>query len=382
MNVALIISLSGGGAERQLIELYEQGVFDKILTLESDCEYDLVPHSVVKMTELTKDSWIILKILYLPVYLIKLSVWCRRHGVKSITSFLARANIVNIFLNVLYMHTTIITERTNPMKSFESGFKRSQLKLIQALYSKADRVVVNSYALKSMYTTFFSMETRKIMVIQNGCNIKKIRSSFQDEISPNTNELRPLCICIGRFVKAKGHSELIDVFELVLKQRPDAHLVLVGAGPLEDQIKDKVTRKNLNQSIHFEGFNKTPFQLMYSADLMVVASHWEGFPNVILEAMACGTPVVSTNCETGPKEILAQSDACFEQDAQFTDCGVLVPCLNSKKNIETMSQAIVKCLNNKAILDKYSAEGLKRIEDFNIEHIKNKWVSLFGSMCR
>lgn len=111
-------------------------------------------------------------------------------------------------------------------------------------------------------------------------------------------------VSVGKLKPVKNFALLIDAFALVRRQRPDARLMIVGTGPLRDALQEQVATLGLTGAVVFAGFAADPTPYYASADLFALASDYEGFGNVLVEAMRQGTSVVSTDCESGPREIL------------------------------------------------------------------------------
>lgn len=126
-------------------------------------------------------------------------------------------------------------------------------------------------------------------------------------------------VSVGTLKEVKNFALLIDAFALVNRQRPNARLIIVGAGSLLEPLQQQVAALGLTGAVVFSGFTPDPTPFYASADLFALASNYEGFGNVLVEAMRQGTPVVSTDCESGPREILDRGRY-----------GTLVPCGDAK----------------------------------------------------
>ena len=114
---------------------------------------------------------------------------------------------------------------------------------------------------------------------------------------------RKLIVAAGRHTKQKDFATLIRAFALV-QSKTNARLVIMGEGELRSDLERIVAENSLQEVVSLPGFVVNPFAVMKQADLFVLSSAWEGLPNVLIQAMACGTPVVSTDCPSGPAEIL------------------------------------------------------------------------------
>jgi len=169
------------------------------------------------------------------------------------------------------------------------------------LYKNVDWVVSVSQASKKDLISHFPFLKDKVDVVGVGLD------SFKKQ-SPKV--LKPLgkkhIIHIGGFSFEKNHSGLLEIFELLSKERNDIHLHLVGDGPLKKDIEQLATQKNLSSKITFYGFVNDPLSYIQSGDILVLPSIIEGLPGVILEAMLCKTPVIAFNVG-GISEVLNTS---------------------------------------------------------------------------
>ncbi|MEA2768084.1 MAG: hypothetical protein QOD93_1046 [Acetobacteraceae bacterium] len=118
---------------------------------------------------------------------------------------------------------------------------------------------------------------------------------------------RPVFVSAGRLVEMKDHRNLLHAFALFLRQRP-ARLVILGTGPMRDKLETLARALGIAEHVGFQGFVQNPLPYMREADAFVLSSRSEGFGNVLVEALGCGTPVVSTNCRHGPAEILGHGE--------------------------------------------------------------------------
>lgn len=141
----------------------------------------------------------------------------------------------------------------------------------------------------------------------------------------------PVLLGAGRFAKAKDYPTLLKAFVRVRAQRP-VRLIILGAGKLQAAVAAQAQRLGIAEDVYFPGYIDNPFPWMAHASVFVLSSLWEGFPGVLVEAMACGCPVVSTDCPSGPGEILDRGTY-----------GRLVP----PGNDEALSLAILATLNER-----------------------------------
>ena len=175
----------------------------------------------------------------------------------------------------------------------------------------------------------------------------------------------PLLIHVGGFTFEKNHSGLVDIFQLVLRKKPSARLKLVGDGPLKNKIEEIVSSKALNEKIEFCGFKQNAIKLIRNADVLILPSHIEGLPGVILEAFYCKTPVVAYDVG-GIKEIVVNNET-----------GRLI-----KKGDETaFAEAILDALNNRPH-NQYLTENAHRLvmSTYLNTHITNEFLGVYKSL--
>ena len=141
---------------------------------------------------------------------------------------------------------------------------------------------------------------KKFTVLYNPYNIETIRQrAAQPESLP-----RPCFVAVGRLEEVKGYGNLLEAFAVVQKKQPQAHLLFVGDGSCRAALEQQTEALGLQGRVIFAGMQANPYNWCAGADAFVLSSYSEGFPNAMIEAMACGLPVVSVDCPSGPREIL------------------------------------------------------------------------------
>jgi glycosyltransferase involved in cell wall biosynthesis len=170
----------------------------------------------------------------------------------------------------------------------------------------------------------------------------------------------PVVIGVGRFVELKDFPTLIAAFAKVVKKKT-ARLVLLGDGVLRDSLKASAEELGLKDCVDFPGFQANPLPFMRRAALLAMTSSHEGFGNVLVEALACGTPVVSTNCDYGPSEIL--------DNGKY---GKLVPVGDS----DALAEAMLSTLDNPPDAGTLRARGY----EFTVEKAVSQYLALFDKV--
>ncbi|MBA2525955.1 MAG: glycosyltransferase [Pyrinomonadaceae bacterium] len=177
--------------------------------------------------------------------------------------------------------------------------------LSRTLYRLVDKVVCQSDHMLNDLAVNFNLATNKLVRIYNPVDIEKIRT-LANQSNGSYAGPGPHLLMVGHLYHAKGCDLLLPAFRLVHQQYPDATLTLVGDGDDRSALEDLTRQLRLQDAVRFTGFQSNPYSYLKHADLLVSPSRYEGFANVILEAMVCGTPVVATDCPSGNREVVEE----------------------------------------------------------------------------
>ena len=208
-------------------------------------------------------------------------------------------------------------------------------------------------------------------------NIKEIEISAKEPLDKEYVDIfkNPTIINMGQMGKQKNQKDLIKAFKKIKEKIKNAKLVILGQGNLEPELKGLSKSLGIENDVYFLGWQKNPFKFLANSKIFVLSSLWEGLPYVLLEAMASGLPVVSYDCRSGPREILApKTDSSFQtKNIEFAEYGILV----EPEKHELLTEAVVKFLSDDNLCKKFEEKSRKRAMDFDIKNIIKEWNFLY-----
>jgi glycosyltransferase involved in cell wall biosynthesis len=367
----VIPALAGGGAERVMLHLLkniDRSSFHATLIVfkkKGRFLLDLPPDIEIKaLTDGRHDVP-----FPLPAYL-QFARLLRTERPDAVVSFMWYANHVVVTGKMLsgVRCGIIVSERYSLSLSHEGMLPEYLRRLtVRFLYPKADAVVVNSANMGGELLRLCGIPDKKVFVIHNPVDIQKIRQMSQDAIHhPWYRENIPIIIAIGRLTQQKGFSFLLQSVHLLKSGNVPCRIVILGEGREEKRLKKTAEELDIQDSVDFLGFQHNPYGYLARADLYVLPSLYEGFPNALLEAMALGVPAIATRCPTGPDEIITDGEN-----------GLLVP----PADATALAQAIKKLLLDNDMRKKFSEEGKKRAEAFAVKKIMMQYEDVIEKVC-
>ncbi len=248
---------------------------------------------------------------------------------------------------------------------------------VRFFFNGAQYIVSVSKAAADDLVEHYGVSEDRIRIIYNPVDIERIQALSKESLPLMYQEAftHDVIITMGRLTKQKGQWHLISAFRKVKESVSNAKLFILGDGELRDFLQNKAKEYALEHDVYFPGFQKNPFPFLAHAKLFVLSSFFEGLPDVLLEAMACGLPIVSTDCNSGPREILAPSTNIhtMTRSIEYGEYGVLVPVVQE----QMLGEAIIEILQNHGLEKAFGEKARKRAEDFRIESIIKKWDFLF-----
>ena len=369
--IFLIPTLSIGGGERVVSELslnLPESIEKVIILFKEEISYPYKGRvSSLNINFLSKNPFS--KIYYYFLGLLKFKKMVKTEKPDYVISFGHVANIINILSG-----SKSLVRVDNFYSSSCYGFGGNIYKFfIKLLFNKANMIIDVSKESAEDLIENFGVKREKIKVIYNPLNVKEIEKLAVETLPQNYEEIfkNPVIINMGRLNPQKGQLKLIKAFKDIKSKVKDAKLVILGKGELEENLKELSEKLGLKDDIYFLGWQENPFKFLSRSKLFVLSSLWEGLPYVLLEAMACGLPIVSFDCKSGPREILApNTNTGFEaKNIEYSEYGVLV----EKENEELLAQATIRILSDENLLKKYKERSKERALNFDIKNIIKDW---------
>ena len=357
MHIAIHLwSLNGGGAER--VALYLAQSF-----LEADMKVDIV---------LWKVQGTFLKDIPSGANIVKLgdkgavnklltfSKWLSREKPNAMLCCQSLANITGITANLLGgKKIRIVIREPNTLERFSLmrswSFKFFPV-IARLFYYFSDHIVAVSDSIAEDLQKILLSRDHKITVIYNPLPTQKIKTLAK--IKPQHRWFRedvPIILGAGRFVAQKDFSTLLRAFAQVRKDKI-ARLVIFGEGEQKRMLMDLAAELNILDDVDFPGFTDNIFSYLASASVFVLPSKFEGCPNILLEALACGCPVVATDCRSGPKEILAGKHGLLVEVGAVND----------------MASAILRQLDNNTAILPTSFNST----DYDVKEVADRYLGI------
>lgn len=238
------------------------------------------------------------------------------------------------------------------------------LEFIRRQYGRADRIVALSRGVRSDLIGIRPALEKDTVVIYNACVDERLSSGARDSATVVPRTDRQVVVAVGRLVRQKGYDQLLVAFER-LRMTHDAELWIVGEGPERHAIAEQAKRLRIEPFVRLLGSQHDPYAFMRAADVFVLASRYEGFGNVVVEALACGTPVVSTDCPYGPGEVITDRES-----------GLLVPV----EAPEALAAALRTVLTDRPLRETLIAHGTQRARDFHASVIATEYAAMFDEV--
>ena len=364
--------------------------YDRTMPLPgSKEEQDLLNQRIRILDNKSNKRSTLSKSLSIPKVHLRLERSISRRKIDLVISFMERANLVNLIGDLKIPR--IISIRKHPTMGLRDKgvIKRLMVKFGYSwLLRRASNINLNSAEAAKDLLTLYPATTNPISVINNFFD-PEIYINASETLS--TEDLRLLegesVITCGRLVPVKSQASLIKAFSKVVTSIPEAKLIIVGDGPTKKHLTSLINQLHLSDKVFLVGVKSNPFSWISRAKVFALSSKSEGFPNALLEAMALSRPVISSDCQSGPRELLHPDSNPSEKTntLELAPYGLLVPPQQSpmpfsdsllSDSEEALAKGIKLLLTNKKLRKHYAKKSSERSKDFTRAYIIEQWEQL------
>lgn len=312
---------------------------------------------------------------------IRLRKLIKKEKIDTVLVILAVSNVLN--------YLPLGCERIVSCRDCGDLMKNAGKYLWMTMLSK--KIVFNSKYQENYFYKKYRVKKNKRTTIYNILDTDSIMDKIKEPVEKefiSFIEGKECIISMGRFVDVKGFSNLLKSFYLAQLKKPTLRLILIGDGVLKNKICDLIQKLELTDKVMLLGYRKNPFKYIAKCSIFALPSYSEGFPNVLLEALACSVPVVATDCPSGPREIL---DANYKNELEHVnsnicyETGVLCPIFERSNewnptvfydSNSQFAEALLTVLDNNSEMN-YKENTRKRALEFSEGHIVNEWIKIF-----
>ncbi|MDO5293780.1 MAG: glycosyltransferase family 4 protein [bacterium] len=349
MDITLFISsLSGGGAERVVANianfLSEKNHKVTVLTVSGLVSYQInskVKHEILCDETKKKLPHIIINI----IRLYKLNKYLRKTKTDVYLTFLPVLTKMLLLQKKFIDAPVIMAERGNPETFFDASSNNKAV--FKRIYPKADGYVFQTQWAQEYYMQK-GVPVEQSIIIPNAINPECIRKKY---VGPKEN----IIVGAGRLTKQKNFELLIDSFKNVKEKHKEFSLVIYGEGPERRKLENKIELFDLQDSILLPGYVSDLGAKLEKSTMFVLSSDYEGMPNALMEAMAVGLPVISTDCPAGGSRFLIENGKN----------GILVPVKDTVK-LEMAMCSIIENFENAEIMSQNARSICERLASHNI----------------
>jgi GalNAc-alpha-(1->4)-GalNAc-alpha-(1->3)-diNAcBac-PP-undecaprenol alpha-1,4-N-acetyl-D-galactosaminyltransferase len=271
-----------------------------------------------------------------------------RSDAEKVISFTDRMNVLTVLASRPLGVDTVISERIDPSR-YEIGRAWSWMR--RRVYPSARALVVQTERVRKQMIGV--MRGRPIYVIPNAVAVPSAEARPAREASEKKQIL-----AVGRLAPQKGFDLLIEAFSQVAERHPGWSIKILGEGPARASLEQLIASKRLTDRVMLAGWQRDPIAVMRDAEVFVLSSRFEGFPNALLEAMACGLASISFDCESGPSEIIRDG----------VD-GVLVP----PESVSSLAAAMERLISDEALRCRLGTEAVRVVERFGVVPYFARW---------
>jgi glycosyltransferase involved in cell wall biosynthesis len=299
--IIFIPSIEDGGVEKNLfiISNYLIKKIDYIELITCNTDKKIEFNKKIKIIGPNNSFWLKKNRYYKYFYCLIILIQRIFFHKKNILIFSFQANIYTIFIAKIFNVKIITRSNSSP-----SGWSKNYIKnlIFKFLLKKADSIIVNSIYFQKEFYKKFKIHTQ---FIYNPFDKQLINNKIKDKTKIDFYEKNNLkIIAVGRLTDQKDHITLLKAFKLIHKKL-NPKLLILGKGIKYQFLKEYIKNNYLTKRVKLFGYTKNPYPIIKKSDIVVLTSKFEGLPNILLEAQYLKKYIISTDCPTGPREILS-----------------------------------------------------------------------------
>lgn len=316
----------------------------------------------------------------------------RHNHYQACISALTSANVVNVLTGKRFCKTILTVHSVTSREVIGRGKEKLLHLGVRFFYNKADKVVTVSRGSRQDLLEHFGIKPEKVMVIYNGYLIREIREKAAQELSAQEKWWfagpGPYLAMAGRLEKEKAQWHVIRALKKIAQEYPSVRLLLLGEGRLRDYLRRLAQECGLEENVVFCGFCENPYRIMARCDGFVASSLYEGFSNVLVEALTCGVPCVATDFDCGAREILAPGTGMSEKikgKYEKVKYGILCPVIDGipseggeelKEEEGILADGILAMLRDSKCSQYYKEKGAERAAQFDMKCVIEEWIKV------
>lgn len=242
-----------------------------------------------------------------------LVTYLNKHKPAALFPHLEHPSIVSLAINrFLDIDTTVIPTQHSAFGHEVEATPKDQIvrRIVPRLYPASDQIVSVSEGVADSLTDGTPVERSDISVLYNPVDVEQIRERASQTVDHDwvENGDRDVVLFVGRHARQKNLDRWVRAFEKVVSRNSNARAIIAGKGPCRAQVQAMIERLGLSDVVSLPGFVDNPYRYMAKSDVFLLSSRYEGLPTVLIECLAVGCPVVSTDCPSGPREILSDGE--------------------------------------------------------------------------
>lgn len=357
-------ALAGGGAERAMLHLAEglaeRGYPTDLVLAQAEGDYLSSVPAPVRIVDLQARSPVIVsKTLALKRYLQQERPSVLLSALDIFSSAIWAQRLAGVSTRIIFCVQTHLSRQFRNHQPYTVGQVRPHL--VRWFYPWADAIVAASHGVASDLSQLADMPIDRIQVIHNPVVTPQVLQKMQEPVDHPWLAATepPVILGVGRLVSQKDFPTLIRAFARVRSHCP-ARLMILGEGEDRSKLEAQIYQLGLEQEVALPGFVENPYAYMARAKVFALSSIFEGFGNVVAEAMAAGTPIVSTDCESGPAEIL--------EDGRY---GRLVPVEDANALATGILEALCQPIDSELLKQRAQAFSIEQVTDQYVDVIQN-----------